>query len=266
MRSEEAATVGSDYLAVNREAWNRLAESGSDSSRPFGLDELAGAAAWIRPPEWLPWEEIRRVLILAGGGGQQGAVMAAHGHEVVVADASPEQLRRDEEAAAALGLAIECVQADMLDLSVLGGRTFDLVHQPISACYVPDVDELYRQVAGVLAPGGWYDVEHWNPVHVQLEGYGEWADGAYAISRPQGSGEPIPWSVADDGDEEPIVCWHYAHRLHDLIGGLCRAGFELHRLSERTHGDPAAAPGSHDHLAAYAPPFFRIVARFAGSH
>jgi SAM-dependent methyltransferase len=201
------------------------------------------------------------VLILAGGGGQQGPVMAAHGHEVVVADASAEQLRHDAETAAKLGLTLECVLADMLDLSVLDGREFDLVHQPISACYVPDVDRLYRQVAGVLAPGGWYDVEHWNPVHVQLDAYGEWVDGAYSILRPQGTGEPIPWNAAGEDDEETVVCWHYAHRLHDLIGGLCRAGFELHRFEERTHGNLAASAGSHEHLAAYAPPFFRIAAR-----
>lgn len=265
MPSDSASTHAGDYLVVNRQAWNRLSASGSDSSRPFGPDELSAAAAWIRPPGWLPWERIHRVLILAGGGGQQGPVMAAYGHEVVVADASSEQLRRDAEAADVLGLAIECVQADMLDLSVLGDRTFDLVHQPVSACYVPDVEALYRQVARVLAPGGWYDVEHWNPVHVQLDGYGEWADGAYAISHPQGSAGPIPWTLAADDSEEPVVCWHYAHRLHDLIGGLCRAGFELNRLSERTHGERTAAPGTHEHLASYAPPFLRIVARHVGS-
>ena len=154
MHSEEAATVGSDYLAVNREAWNRLAESGSESSRPFGPDELTWAAAWIRPPDWLPWEEIRRVLILAGGGGQQGAVMAAHGHEVVVADASPEQLRRDEEAAAALGLAIECVQADMLDLSRFPGRVIATREIPArTASYAPLPEGFHPANSGVCRDG-----------------------------------------------------------------------------------------------------------------
>jgi SAM-dependent methyltransferase len=257
-----AAAVYSD---VNGRAWDRLSAGGSDSSRPFGADALESVAAWLCPTGWLPWDEARRVLVLGGGGGQQGPAFALLGHDVVVADLSAEQLARDEEAAGALGVTLECVQADMLDLSALRGRRFDLVHQPVSACYVPDVERLYAEVARVLRSGGWYDVEHWNPVHAQLRGYGEWVDDAYAIARPQGTGLPIPWTLASDDAPEPVECWHFAHRLHDLIGGLCRAGFEVQRFSERTHGDSGAPPGSHAHLATFAPPFMRIAARLRDS-
>ena len=246
-----------DYRAVNGEAWDYLATHGSDSSQPYDAAGLAQARAGFLAQPWIPLDGVRTVLCLAAGGGQQGPLFASLGYEVTVVDLSTEQLDRDRQAARALGLTVECVQADMLDLSPLAGRRFDVVHQPISACYVPSVERLYRQVAGVLRPGGWYDVEHWNPVHVQLTGLGTW-DGAYTVARPQAPGTRVPWVP---GDSSGVVCWHYVHRLEDLIGGLCRTGFTVHRVAERAYGDAGAPPGSHEHLAAYVPPFFRLLAK-----
>jgi len=108
------------------------------------------------------------VLCLACGGGQQAALFASLGYRVTLADISPDQLQIDRAVAEEYGLKIELVEADMLDLSRLHGRQFDLVYQAVSACYVPDVQRLYREVARVIKPGGWYRVEHWNPVQLQL--------------------------------------------------------------------------------------------------
>jgi SAM-dependent methyltransferase len=257
------ASSAEHYREVNRAGWDGLAAAGSDSSQPLDRAELADAVDWLCPEAWLPWQEIRTVLCLASGGGQQAPAFAMLGYDVVVVDLSPEQLARDREVAESLGLALECIEGDMLDLSMLEGRRFDLVYQPISACYVPDIGLLYDQVASVLAPGGWYDVEHWNPVHVQLAGLGTWDGGAYVIERPQGDGVPSVWYGGTEGPNAEITCWHFAHRLDDLIGGLCRTGFRIHRVKERPQGDPHAEPGSYEHLAAYLPAFFRILARRA---
>ena len=87
---------------------------------------------------------------------------------VTSVDLCPEQLQRDRMTADRYGLDLECLEADMLDLSALYGRAFDLVYQAISFCYVPDVSKLYAQVSRVLRSGGFYRVEHWNPVNMQL--------------------------------------------------------------------------------------------------
>ena len=42
----------------------------------------------------------------------------------------------------------------MQDLSVLGGRAFDLVYQAVSSLYVPDIRQCYQQVVAVTKPGG----------------------------------------------------------------------------------------------------------------
>jgi SAM-dependent methyltransferase len=246
-----------DYRRVNRSAWAFLSSHGCDSSRPYEPADLPGAAEQLRLESFVPWDEVRRVLVLGGGGGQQGPLLAWMGYAVTVADLSLDQLRLDAELAGELGLNIECAELDMLDLTSLHDRDYDLVHQPISACYVPDVIALYQQVRRVLRPGGWYDVEHWNPVHIQLRG---WTNDSYLLERPQQPSVPVPWHPAAPADST-VVCWHYIHSLDQLVGGLCRTGFRVCKLAERTHGDRCAAPGSDDHLAAHVPPFFRLLAR-----
>jgi SAM-dependent methyltransferase len=256
------ASTANGYRTVNRLGWERLARAGCDSSRPLTREELATADEWLCPHDWVPWGEIRSVLCLASSGGQQAPAFAVLGYDVVSVDISAEQLARDAAVADELGVDLECIEADMLDLSALRGRQFDLVYQAISSCYVPDVPRLYGEVASVLAANGWYDVEHWNPTHVQLAGLGQWDGGGYAIERPQSGDTPSLWvGGTDDQPHEQICCWHYAHPLHDLLGGLGRAGFSIHRLVERPDGDPTAPPGTHEHLAAFVPPFFRILAR-----
>lgn len=250
------------YQTVNRQGWDELARAGCEASQPWGAAQLRNASAWLDAAGWIPWPEIKRVLCLGAGGGQQVPLFAALGCRVTSVDLSAEQLRLDAEVARRHGLEIECVEADMLDLGLLYGSDFDLVYQPVSACYVPDVRQLYLEVSRVLRPGGWYRVEHWNPVQIQLAEGGAWSGRDYRIVHPQRSDRPVVWSAAQPGPEGTPTCWHYVHPLHDLIGGLGDAGFEILRCEESIAGDPAAEPGTQQHLAAYLPPFFSLFARW----
>ena len=254
-------TADRDYRTVNRGGWERLARMGSDSSRPYSDAELAHAREWLDPYAWLPWDEIHDVLCLGAGGGQQGPLFASLGCRTTVLDLSPDQLALDRAAAERAGLELECVEGDMSDLSPLVGRRFDLVHQAICSCYVPDLHPVHRGVRAVLAPGGWYDVEHWNPLHAPLRGYGVWQDGGYEIEHPLTPGRPIPWFLPGDEDDADAACWHYVHHLADLVGDVCRVGFRVVRVAERPGLEPDAPPGSGGHLAAYAPSFLRLLCR-----
>jgi SAM-dependent methyltransferase len=244
---------------VNARAWDALARGGSDSSQPFSAEQLAHPEDWLDDYDAIEWEGIRSVLCLAGGGGQQGPLFAALGYQVTVADLSPEQLMRDRDSAARHGLELETIEADMLDLSPLTGRRFDLVYQPVSALYVPDPVRLYREVRGVLRAGGIYRVEHVNSTHLQVAEDPAWDGHAYRLVRRQQSDQAVSWQ--QQVGDELITCWHYIHGLESLIGGLLDAGFELLSLTERTDGDIRAAPGSLQHLAAYVPTFFTLLAR-----
>jgi SAM-dependent methyltransferase len=244
------------YRTVNSDGWDALARAGCDSSVPYGELQFAEARAWLDEHGWLPWNAFDTVLCLAAGGGQQGPLFARLGYDVTVLDLSAEQLRLDEDTARRNGLSLRCVRGDMLDLSVLEGRRFDLVYQPVSSLYVPDVRRCYREVARVLAPGGLYYSEHWNPVQMQLSTRLPWDGSAYRVESPLGVGG-LDW-VAEDGSAR---CRHFVHSITDLVGGLCDAGLAIIRFGDRPAPDEAAEAGSQGHLATYLPTFFSILAR-----
>ncbi|HET7243909.1 MAG TPA: methyltransferase domain-containing protein [Streptosporangiaceae bacterium] len=98
----------------------------------------------------------------------------------------PEQFARRH------GLKLDCVEADMQDLSALPQGSFDLVYQPVSSLYVPDIRQCYREVAGVAKPGGLFFSEHWNPVQMQLAEDQRW------IPRitPRRDTEQLTWATS----------------------------------------------------------------------
>jgi SAM-dependent methyltransferase len=250
------------YRTVNRGAWDDLSRNGCQYTVPVGVDDLARARGSLDPHGWIAWEGIRTVLCLASGGGQQGPLAASLGKRVTVVDLSPEQLAKDRRTAADLGLDLDTIEADMQDLAPLHGRGFDLVLQPVSCCYVPDVRQVYREVASVIAPGGFYLVAQWNPTWIQMPETGEWDGAAYRLTTPQTPGIPVPqtrWTIA--GRDHAITAWLYIHPLGDLVGGLLDAGFTLLHFRESAAADPTAAPGSLPHLSAWAPPLYRLFAR-----
>jgi ubiquinone/menaquinone biosynthesis C-methylase UbiE len=72
------------------------------------------------------------------------------------------------------GFQIELIEGDMLDLSPLHGRDFDLVYQPPSAHFVRDIHQVYGEIARVLRKRGYYFVSHWNLLYQQLSDPPEW--------------------------------------------------------------------------------------------
>jgi SAM-dependent methyltransferase len=251
-----------DYRNINQRGWSHLALNGCDSSQPYGPQEFTQARKLLDHHNWIPWREIEHVLCLAASGGQQAPLFASLNCRVVSVDLCREQLRLDREVCDKYGLPIECIEADMLDLSPVYGRQFDLVYQAVSACYVPDVRKLYREIARVTRPSGYYRVEHWNPVQIQLSEEKPWTGTGYQIVRPQALRQPIPWVAADStAGRSEATCWHYIHALSDLVGGVCDAGFNILRFAEDVRGDVSSDPGSQSHLAQYLPPFFTLFAR-----
>jgi SAM-dependent methyltransferase len=243
---------------VNRNAWSAFARQGQPGTTPPEAWAFEQPRRWLDEYGWLPWERLESVLCLASGGGAQGPLFASLGMTVTVGDISPDQLLADRLVANEHGLEVETVEVDMQDLSPLYGREYDLVYQPISSLYVPDIRVVYREVMKVTRRGGLYMAEHWNPVQMQISDQRPWEDGAYRLVHRQGDGA-IAWShPAPDGSE--AVTWNYIHSLSALIGGLCDAGFVILRLAERGHGDRAAPPGSEEHLATFLPSFVSTLA------
>jgi SAM-dependent methyltransferase len=234
--------------SANREAWDRLA---SDSRFAGAVDLPSDPSAAL--DEWVRAEGVRgkAVLCLGAGGGRQGPLFAQAGADATVVDFSERQLDHDHRAAATRKLNLRTVCASIDDLRTLGAASFDLVVQPVSSCYVPDVQRVYAEVARVLRSGGLYVVQHKQPASLQ-------AGEDYRIVQPCSEGAALAPSTAEHREPGTV---EYLHTLDALLGGLCRAGFVIEDVVEPPRADALAPAGSAGHRAWFLPPYVKIKAR-----
>ncbi len=240
-----------DPVAYNRAAWDREVDQENEWTRPVGPDVIARARAgdWSVvligyepvPRDWFPADLAdTKVLCLASGGGQQGPVLAAAGADVTVFDNSPRQLGRDEEVAARDGLALRTVLGDMRDLGAFADGRFDLVFNPVSNVFCPDLAPVWRECCRVLRPTGVLLAGFMNPDLFIFDIEALDARAEFVVRHR------IPFSTADLPDDErrrsygggPI---EYSHTLTGQIGGQLAAGFILTHLVEAPHHADASA-------------------------
>jgi SAM-dependent methyltransferase len=246
------------HLAQNQAVWNRLADNQSRFARVATDEECSAPLKTLDGRGWLPpsvagWN----VLCLAAGGGWQSILYAAAGANVTVVDLSPSMLRLDEREAARRGLALKPIEASMDDLSMLADEQFDLVHHPVSSCYVADIVAVYREVARVLRDNGLYISQHKQPTSLQIT-HRE-PTGGYVVGVEYGCRGPLG-RVEDDSYREPGAA-EFLHTWENLVGGLCRTGFILEDLREPIRSDRSATPGHYLHRGRFIPPYVRLKAR-----
>ena len=245
----------------NRNAWDARARSNARFTRPAADDEFANPLAAVDGAGWLGSSIAdKHVLCLAAGGGRQSALYAAAGALVTVVDISAEMLAIDRQVAAERGFNVRTVEASMDDLSALAAAGFEIVIQPVSTCYVPDVVVVYREVARVTVPGGLYVSQHKQPASLQTSI--EPSPRGYEIVEPYDRTGPLP--AVEGSPHREAGTLEFLHRWEDLLGGMCRAGFVIEDVCEPRHADKQAAMGSFGHRSRYAAPYVRVKARRVG--
>jgi SAM-dependent methyltransferase len=239
-----------DPVAHNRAAWDREVDNDNEWTRPVGPEVIARARAgdWSVvlighqpvPRDWFPADLAGvAVLCLASGGGQQGPVLAAAGAAVTAFDNSPRQLARDEEVAAREGLAIRTVLGDMRDLGAFPDASFELIFNPVSNVFCPDLAPVWREAFRVLRPGGLLLAGFMNPDLFIFDDAA--AERGELVAR-----HPLPFSSQDlpDAEQEryygdgPVV---FSHSLTGQIGGQLAAGFVLTHLAEARYHEGITA-------------------------
>ncbi|MEO8457336.1 MAG: methyltransferase domain-containing protein [Chloroflexota bacterium] len=236
-----------DPVAHNRAAWDKQVDDSNEWTRPVGLDVIERA----RNGDWsvvlIGYVPVKRhwfpgdlhgvdILCLASGGGQQGPVLAAAGANITVFDNSPKQLERDEMVAKREGLAIKTALGDMRDLSEFGDASFDLVFNPVSNLFSPELGPVWRECYRVLRPGGSLLTGFLNPdIYIfdpePLDARGELTV-RYAIPYSDVADRTPAEQEQFPGKDAPL---EYSHTLTEQLNGQLQAGFVLQAFEEAPH-------------------------------
>ena len=242
----------------NRQVWDERVRKGLLHTRVASDDEFRNPLKAINGRGWITGGlEGKHVLCLAGGGGLQAPLYAAAGAHVTVVDISQEMIDQDNRIAQERGLKLKALVGSMDDLSMIENDSFDLVTQPVSTCYIPNLLKVYDEISRVLRVGGYYLSQHKQPINLQSAPT-PYPNG-YAVTQSYYDKGPLP-PLSGDFEHREKGALEFVHRLEELIGGLCRAGFVIEDLAEPNHGNEAAEPGTFRHRSHYVPPYVAIKA------
>ena len=247
-----------DYRNANQQAWNHLADSDSLFARVATDEECRKPLRSLDGRGWLPDSVAGlNVLCLASGGGWQSILYAAAGANVTVVDLSESMLRLDTREARRRRFQIQTVHTSMDDLSMFADESFDIVHQPVSTCYVPDLKPVYAGIARVLRSHGLYVSQHKQPISLQISHRNERQQ--FVIGVEYYHEGPLPQqqdlSYRESGATE------YLHRLDQIVGDLCLAGFVIEDLREPKRADYQVDVSHFGYRGRFVPPYVRMKAR-----
>ena len=248
-------------IATNRLRWNALAEANVSYSQPFIQFTREDAACYVYRHEFISDVADKRVLCLASGGGQDSVAFGLLGAKVTVYDLSDVQLRRDREGAAHYGLEVNTVQGDMRDLSIFANDAFDLVWQPYSLNYCPEVAPVFREVARVLRAGGFYYLTFANPCTQAIDD--EWEGGGYRLRGLYLDGEdishyyPLREVAQADGTTISVPSPHeFRHSFSTVMNTMAQNGVVFLHLTEWIRRTDPVETGSWPHFTQCAPLWF----------
>ena len=180
------------------------------------------------PKEWLSDIKGKKVLCLAGAGGLQAPLLACAGAEVTVIDISDKMLDKDRVLAKSENLSIDIVKGNMCDLSQFADNTFDLVVNPPSLMYIPDLDVVFKEVYRVTKTGGEFIIMAPNPINYVCDWINDENGGYYKAVHK------MPWCSKDFDDSD---CIEYGHTMEEYLGGLIKCGFILNGYVELQRED-----------------------------
>lgn len=246
----------------NRRAWDKLVRDRQAFTRPARDAEFSDPLSIVDGCNWLGGDiRGKQLLCLAAGGGRQSALYAAAGAVVTVVDISPAMLELDRQVAAEREFQIRAIEASMDDMPMLRAGEFDIVIQPVSTCYVPKIEPVYREVARVMRPGGLYISQHKTPTNMAADLQS--SPRGYELIEPYYRSGPLPTPATASRLRETGTI-EFLHRWEEILGLMCRAGFVIEDLMEPCHAEPQAEPGSFGHRCRYIAPYVRIKARRIG--
>ncbi len=238
-----------DIAKINRKAWNNEVKIKNYWTIPVDHKTISKAregelSIHLTPEKFVSkqWcDKIKgEVLALASGGGQQAPQFAAKGCKVTLLDNSDLQLEQDRILMKKENLEAVILQGDMRDLSCFEDKSFDVVFNPVSVNFIPDVDPMYKEVYRVLKKGGYFFTAFANPILYTFDEKKEIEKQKLKIKYT------LPYSDLTSLSKKELKkriekkdTLEFSHTLQRLIGDLLNLGFSMEGFeTDHSHFEP----------------------------
>jgi SAM-dependent methyltransferase len=242
---------------LNKDAWDHAVDEGdnpyTDAVSPEEIAKAKQGEWWVYlsdckpvPHTWFPEFNGLKILCLASGGGQQAPNFAALGAEVTLLDASPKQLAQDAYVAKRENLNIRIVEGDMADLSAFEDHSFELIFNPPSTMFVPELAPVWCECYRVLSAGGLLMTGFQNPDEFVFDFNAIDEKGILEVkhSLPFVEYETLSEEMLEQHIQDKEM-FHFSHTLETQLGGLLQAGFVLTDFYEDRRPDEDGNPIRH---------------------
>ena len=205
-----------NQLVDKNVAWSRCICDEDMQNAKSGTVNLHLTHSRKIPHNWLPASlKGSKLLCLAGAGGQQAPLLAMAGADVTVLDLSEKMLEQDRIMAERYHLQLDLIHGNMCDMHFFPDNLFDIIINPSSLMYIPDVSIVYKECYRILKKGGIFILSAPAPVNYLCEFVQE---GQYykACNR-------MPYKSYEHENQGDWI--EFGHTMEDYLGGLLLSGF-----------------------------------------
>lgn len=228
----------------------RANEANWDARTPIHLaSQFYGVGNSPDPDRWFAgyeWEDLgdlagRDVLHLQCHLGTETMALAERGARTTGLDISGASVAAAKDLAAAAGLDVDYVQANVYDAAeVLGERRFDLVYTGKGAlCYLPDLDRWAGLISRLLRPGGRLYLVEFHPLLNALGPKPAAGEGPELLLRHDYLGDRGPvrrdsTHTYTDGAavQGATTSFEWMHGIDEVVNALIKAGLRIGKLRE----------------------------------
>ena len=241
---------------TNRLSWN-AATVVHNSHKPDQAGFLRGGGSTLFDEEIALLGEVQgqELLHLLCNSGQDTLGIAALGASVTGVDISDEAIAFARRLSEESGVHADFERSDVypwLDTAIAAGRRFDTVFVSYGAlCWLSDLAEWMKRVAGVLKPGGRFVCIEFHPVAMIFDEKGV---PAFDYSMPH---EPLYWEqgIADyvgassgglipSGESEIVIpfvnpnpCYEFQRGIGEILGAVFKAGLTVRHFQEHLYSN-----------------------------
>ncbi len=215
-----------DYLAVNKEAWDKRTKVHVDS-------QFYDVKAFIKGKSSLNDIELNEVGNVDGKSllhlqchfGQDTLSWARLGAKVTGVDLSLEAISQAVSLAETLNIDSDFICADIYEYGETNNKQFDLVFTSYGAlCWLPDLTKWAITVANSLKVGGQVNVVEFHPFQDILSGSSYFKTDNPVVENEGTYTENCP------GEKSTMVTW--AHPISEVINALIKAGISIDSFNE----------------------------------